>query len=104
MFFIKFDKTIDEVKEAIDHNEQVLIIDVREEDEYDAGHLPKALLYPLSTFDKDLYKLPKDKDLYVYCRSGQRARSATRKLREAGYERVYNIGGIIHWPYETESR
>ena len=104
MFFFKFDKTMEEVKQVIDHNENVMIIDVREEDEYDAGHLPKAHLFPLTTFDEELHQLPKDLDLYVYCRSGQRARTAVRKLREAGYERVYNIGGIIHWPYEIESR
>ena len=47
--------------------------------------------------------LPKDKKLYVYCRSGQRSTTAKRKLLEMGFEEVYNVGGIISWPYEVET-
>ena len=85
MFFLKFDKTMEEVKQAL-------------------GHLPQAINLPLSRFHESYTKLPKEKPLYVYCRSGQRSRTAVKRLKDAGYANAYNIGGIIHWPYDTESR
>lgn len=104
MFFLKFDKTMEEVKQDMDAHKDIVLVDVREADEYASGHIPKAVLIPLSDFDALSRKLPFDKPLYVYCRSGQRSRTAVKKLKALGYDAVFNIGGIIHWPYELESR
>lgn len=98
---MKFDKTMEEVKAAIDAADGTVILDVRRDDEYKEGHLPTAISIPLDQL-KEKVTFAKDRILYVYCRSGQRSMTACRILKEAGYENVYNVGGIIYWPYEIE--
>lgn len=84
-------------------NEDVLIIDVREQNEYDRGHIPSSLLIPLSTIHANNQKLPsKEKTLLIYCRSGHRSQKAAKKFVSLGYEKVYDFGGIIDWPYDIE--
>ena len=71
-----------------------ILMDVRERDEFEAGHIPGAVNYPLSTLDKTALQLPKDAVLYVYCLAGTRSRKAVRYLQSQGYTNVKNIGGI----------
>lgn len=103
MFKISFDKTMDEVKKEVDAQAAIQLVDVREKDEFMEGHLPKARMIPLSDLENAACSLTKDKPLYVYCRSGQRARSAVKRLKAMGFQDVYNIGGIIQWSYEIET-
>lgn len=98
-----FDIEMEWIKEALDAGKELFLLDVREEEEYAQGHLPSAVLLPLSRLEEQMEKIPKDRAVYVYCRSGQRSQSAKRKLQEAGYQQVYNIGGIIYWPYDIEN-
>lgn len=103
MFAHKFDKTMEEVANDMKHHEDIILLDVRFEEEYQEGHIPTARLLPLPQLEAQALSLfPKDSTLYVYCRSGQRASNAVTKLKTMGYTKVYNIGGIIHWPYEIE--
>lgn len=95
----QFVEKMDEIKERLDANEPLFIVDVREDDEYASGHLPTAHSYPLSILEDIAHTLPKDQVLYVYCRSGQRSQAAVRILQELGYDQVENIGGVIHWKY-----
>lgn len=91
-------------KQMIDAEEQdVTIVDVRTLEEYKEGHLPEALLVPLETIGDDMPKALPDKDavLIVYCRSGRRSKDAADKLVTLGYQNVYDMGGIIDWPYDT---
>lgn len=44
----------------------------------------------------------KDTTVIIYCRSGNRSRSAANKLIDMGYTKVFDLGGIIDWPYDTE--
>lgn len=93
-----------EAKEMMDAQE-VVILDVREQDEYDGGHIPGAVLLPVSTIDEDtaVAVIPaKDATVLVYCRSGNRSKTASSALAELGYTNVYEFGGIKTWPYETE--
>ncbi len=84
-------------------NQDVEIIDVREESEYQAGHIPGAQLIPLSTIQSGNSALPsKEKTLLIYCRSGNRSAKAAKKFVKLGYQHVYDFGGIIDWPYEIE--
>ena len=100
----KFDKTMEEVRSDMQNDEDVLLVDVREIDEFSDGHIPDAINVPLNEIEQNAeVMLPKDKILYVYCRSGQRSGAAVRMLKELGYEQVYNIGGIMQWPYEVET-
>ena len=71
-----------------------ILVDVREQDEYKAGHIPGAVNYPLSTLDKTELHWPKDAVLYVYCLAGTRSRKAVGYLQSQGYTNVRNIGGI----------
>ncbi len=69
------------------------IVDVREEDEYAQGHLVGSVNIPLSQFRDRLDELPKDKAIYLHCRSGQRSYNMTRALTQRGFKEVYNISG-----------
>ena len=94
----------EDAREMIDAG-GVTIVDVRREDEYTQEHIPGAVLVPLGTIgDQPPEALPeKDAVLLVYCRSGVRSRQAAQKLEALGYQNIYDFGGIIDWPYETES-
>ncbi|OQA14509.1 MAG: Thiosulfate sulfurtransferase PspE precursor [Firmicutes bacterium ADurb.Bin356] len=83
-------------------DDPVLIVDVRTEEEYATGHIPGALLLPNETIGETQPELLPDKNatILVYCRSGNRSRTASIKLLGLGYENVYDFGGITSWPYE----
>ena len=97
--------TQEEAKEMVD-SQEVIILDVREQDEYDSGHIPDAVLLPVGTIDETTAAeaIPeKDSTVLVYCRSGNRSKTASSALAELGYTNIYEFGGINTWPYETES-
>ena len=94
----------EEAKEMMD-TQDVIILDVREQDEYDSGHIPGAVLLPVGTIDKETAAevIPeKESTVLVYCRSGNRSKTASSALAELGYTNIYEFGGINTWPYETE--
>lgn len=95
--------TAQEAKKMID-TEDTILVDVRRENEYRKEHIPGSLLLPNETVDKEALKTLPDRDavLLVYCRSGQRSRQAAFKLAQMGYRHIYDFGGILDWPYETE--
>ena len=96
--------TQEEAKEMMD-TEEVIILDVREQDEYDSGHIPGAVLLPVGTIDGDTAAavIPeKDSKVLVYCRSGNRSKTASSALAELGYTNIYEFGGINTWPYDIE--
>ena len=96
--------TQEEAKEMMD-SQEVIILDVREQDEYDSGHIPGAVLLPVGTIDEDTAAevIPgKDSTVLVYCRSGNRSKTASSTLAELGYTNIYEFGGINTWPYETD--
>lgn len=90
-------------KEMMDGGD-VTVVDVRRQDEYDAKHIPGAVLVPNESIGhSDPEALPdKEAKLIVYCRTGVRSKAASDKLVELGYENVYDMGGINDWPYDTE--
>ncbi len=90
-----FDQVIQEVKALLNQNEALTIIDVREKWEYEQEHIPTAKNIPLDQITE--LKLDLDQKIYVYCRSGQRANSAKRKLEALGYTNVINLGGMVQW-------
>lgn len=95
----------EEAKEMMD-TQDVIILDVREQDEYDSGHIPGAVLLPVGTIDEETAAevIPeKNSTVLVYCRSGNRSKTASSALVELGYTNIYEFGGINTWPYETES-
>lgn len=72
-----------------------VLIDVRTEEEYRAGHISGSRNIPVEKIDNAVNLLhDKSAPLFVYCLSGNRSRKAVSKLRKLGYTEVYNIGGI----------
>ena len=78
--------------------EDYVIVDVREQWEYDAGHVPGVMLIPLGELQARVSELPDDKALYVICQSGVRSRRASDMLLEAGKQDIRNVeGGTAAW-------
>lgn len=89
-------------KRMMDGEPDHLILDVREEEEYITGHAEGAALLTLDTIREETAAavIPsKDTLLLVYCRSGRRSHQAAERLEALGYTRVYDMGGLIGWPY-----
>ena len=96
--------TQEEAREMMDTQEGI-ILDVREQDEYDSCHIPGAVLLPVATIHENAAAdvIPeKDSTVLVYCRSGNRSKTAFSTLADLGYTNIYEFGGINSWPYETE--
>ena len=94
--------TPEEARARLDEAEEIILLDVRTQEEYDAGHIPGAVCLPHDAITEDR-PLPYDKEaeILVYCRSGRRSALAAEKLAGMGYENVADFGGILDWPYET---
>lgn len=88
---------LEQIKKQVESNE-VFLLDVREVNEWDLGHIAGAKLISLGNINAETTKdLPKDMPIYVYCRSGSRAGQAVTALKQLGFSNAINIGGIIHW-------
>ena len=96
--------TAEEAKEIMDNGEEFVALDVREKDEFDAGHISGAVLIPYTEIDQRAKEILPDqeKQILVYCRSGRRSKIAAESLAKLGYTNVKEFGGIIDWPYDIE--
>lgn len=91
------DITVSELKERLDKGEQINLVDVREEWEFEEDNL-KGKLIPLNTLPQSLDQLSdwKEQELVVHCRSGKRSEQAKKYLQSQGYTQVRNLlGGIL---------
>ena len=95
--------TPEEAKKIMDSGEEHIILDTREEDEFDEGHITNAILIPYTEIENKAEEMLPDKDklILVYCRSGRRSKIAAENLVKLGYTNVKEFGGIIDWPYEV---
>jgi len=93
-----------EAKAMID-SEEVIILDVRTQEEFEESRIEGALLIPDYEIKELAEELLPDKEatILVYCRTGRRSELASRALIEMGYQNVYDFGGIVDWDYETIS-
>lgn len=96
--------TAKEAKEKIDSNSEVVILDVRTLEEFNESHIPGAVRVEVDLLENEVEDVIEDKDtvILVYCRTGRRSRIGSQILLEMGYTNVFDFGGIINWPYETE--
>lgn len=94
-----------DAKKRLDSDAGIILLDVRTMAEYLDNHIPKSISLPLNEIATEApRKLPdKEAEIFVYCQSGSRSIRAAKMLLKMGYSRVYNLGGIVRWPYKTVS-
>ncbi len=84
--------------EELRANDEIVIIDVREPEEYAVGRIPGATLIPLGELAKRTGEIPTDKPVVMVCRSGNRSAQAVQILQKAGFTNIHNMtGGMIEW-------
>ena len=95
--------TAEEAKKIMDSGEEHIILDTREQDEFNEGHIPNAILISYTEIENKAEEMLPDKDaqILVYCRSGRRSKIAAESLSKLGYTNVKEFGGIIDWKYEV---
>ena len=94
-----------DAKNLMDAYPDYVVLDVREQHEYDAGHIPGAVLLPLGSITQESAAavIPTSTcPVMIYCRSGNRSKQAAEILCDLGYLNVKEFGGINTWPYEIE--
>lgn len=75
-----------------------ILVDVREPDEWQGGHAPGATHIPLGVLGRRIGELPRDRDVLLICRSGNRSGMAQKTLLAGGYDRAVNVtGGMSAW-------
>ncbi len=91
--------TVEQLKDSVEKSKSLVILDARETREYNVAHLPKAKHFGYNVLDWSLVKsLDKDTPIYVYCSIGYRSEKVGEKLKEQGFNNVYNVyGGIFSW-------
>ena len=94
----------DEAKRIMDEESDYIIVDAREQSEYDEGHIKGAIVIPYTEIEQKAEEMLPDKEqlILVYCRSGRRSKIAAQSLANMGYKNVKEFGGIIDWQYEIE--
>jgi rhodanese-related sulfurtransferase len=93
----------DEAKTLID-NKKVVVLDVRTHEEFQAGHIPNALLIPLQELENKLNDLDQEESYLIVCRSGNRSAQASEILTSNRFSSIYNMtGGMNNWAYEIEN-
>lgn len=99
------DLSQEEWSEGIASDDQAVILDVRTPEEVEEGYIPGAIhldIYRGQEFLDALEELDKDKNYYVYCRSGNRSGQACALMQNAGFKQCYNLqGGFMEWDGET---
>ena len=94
--------TPEQAKARMEENPDLILLDVRTQEEFEQGHIPGAVCLPNEMIAADMpFPFGKDAEIIVYCRSGRRSADAAKKLRDMGFTNVFDFGGIIDWPYET---
>lgn len=93
----------EEVKKKMDNGDEITIVDVRTAEEYGSAHLSGAINIPVETISdiKPAELTDLNAVIIVYCRTGVRSAAAAKKLAALGYISIYDMGGIIDWPYDT---
>ena len=95
--------TAEQGKAMLDEDSTIILVDVRTTEEFQEEHIPGAILVPIDELETLAPEMMPDKEAtyIVYCRSGNRSATAAQQLVDWGYKNIYDMGGIIDWPYET---
>lgn len=82
---------------AHERRDEVLLLDVREHDEWNAGHIEGSVHIPMGELGSRQEELPTDRPIVAVCRSGSRSAAVTQALDKAGYEAHNLVGGVAEW-------
>ncbi|MFC4322979.1 sulfurtransferase TusA family protein [Litchfieldia salsa] len=92
----------DELGQKLSANEDLIVLDVRENAEYVFSHIPKAKSIPLGEMENRLNELNSETPIYIVCRTGNRSDLAAQKLTEKGFKQVINVvPGMSEWEGQT---
>ncbi len=95
-----------EWEERLENDENAFVLDVRTPEEVEEGYIPQAHnidFYLGEDFLKEVEKLDKNKNYYVYCRSGNRSGQACAIMNSKGFKNAYNLeGGFMNWEGQVE--
>ena len=94
--------TTTEVQQAIESGAALKLIDVREVEEVEAGHIPGIINIPLGVLELRMPELDKKEKYIVVCRSGKRSGMATQLLESHGFDVTNMVGGMMEWQGEVE--
>jgi len=97
------DITPRELKEKLERGDDVVLLDVREQNEWNIGHLEGARLIPVNTISQHLHELSTADEIVLYCKGGTRSARALEQLREIGFRKLWNLkGGINAWSEQVD--
>ncbi|MGY3185716.1 rhodanese-like domain-containing protein [Lysinibacillus sp. TE18511] len=91
-----------EVQQTIERGQALNLIDVRELDEVESGHIPGIIHIPLGLLEFRMHELNKNKPYVIVCRSGGRSGNATRFLESQGFDVSNMVGGMLAWEGEVK--
>lgn len=94
--------SVHEVKARLVARDRILLIDVREPKQFQAGHIRGAINIPLSRLEQEAQRLDSKVEMIVLCQTGHRSMTAYHKLKAMGFEDVRHLeGGMMRWSWET---
>ena len=87
-----------QLEEILDSGKEIVLVDVRDQNEWDICHIDGAKLMPVVEFDKYIPELDKDDEIYLYCYKGSRSMTALKQLHADGFAKIKSLsGGIDSW-------
>ncbi|UOA08510.1 rhodanese-like domain-containing protein [Methylobacter sp. S3L5C] len=93
-----------ELKNKIDQEEKLFLLDVREPNEYEYGHIANSVLIPLNQIPNRLSELEMQQEIVVICHHGMRSQQAANYLAQSGFKNISNLtGGIDAWSCNCDS-
>jgi phage shock protein E len=94
---LPYNVSVDQTYAAM-QSDGVFVLDVREQNEYDAGHIPGVTLIPMMQVPDRLGEIPDDMQVIVTCRTGNRSSQVAEYLVQMGFDNIHNMeGGIVEW-------
>ncbi|RNB85785.1 rhodanese-like domain-containing protein [Brevibacillus nitrificans] len=95
--------TTEQVEQRLSRDPEIQLIDVRNPDEYEDGHIPGAKLIPLPELPARTNEIDHNREVIFICRSGNRSGKACEYLAQLGYSQMYNmVGGMLAWTGKQE--
>lgn len=99
----QWDITPNELKEAMSNGKKIVLVDVREKEEWDICRIPGAKLIPLSTLPQQMSELDTADDIVLHCHHGSRSMKALQFLNKMGFQKLKNLrGGIDAWSVQVD--